>query len=502
MLMSNRLNASSVSDSCGILSPIMESTDCPGSQWEAVLDWMLALYSNIPPQYVGKVHFYSLPFSVQVTGKNAVRQLHNDNSVVYISATNATTLDRLTLGFDVSVATTQQVAVADALVTTASMWASALANAKPSKGHGSAFNDDQEAVHNVDDYYQPYVKSSCGFDTINGTDDQRSIFFPLPDDYSHLRNITLLDPQLAPIPAVEFPQLRKNQILELPGSPMDFRFRWVEIPASLSNPNRTSLGLVALQPQQEAQTLPQNTTSDIIVCRIDAGWGRSSMNTSSVIGTVTPVSSFPDPDGGSGSRVSQKQYSSHRNLVNGIQEVSFYQESIVSPTTWSTDDYPQIPITLTPEWAEFLNPVIPTLNVTVLNILFSIVGTGTINEPNLAVYVRNLLSLHIANALGRVGRGYEFQGIPKLVQLDQIDPQTGSKYMDVDGTAWIYAKDDFFTLDSADEGKNWLQFKVRSTIKGYAYNTTGFAPKVAISFLLTYCVIALTHVLYSGITGT
>ena len=158
---------------------------------------------------------------------------------------------------------------------------------------------------------------------------------------------------------------------------------------------------------------------------------------------------------------------------------------------------------MTPKWAEFLNPVIPTLNDTVLNFLFSLVGNATDVEYSVVSTVQQLLSLQVANALGRVGFSYQFEGNPKLIKIEQVNSTLDYSYSntDIDGTAWIYAKNDFFTLDPADEGKNWAKFRVQSTIKGYAYNTTGFAPKVAISFLLAYCLVAVAHVLYSGVTG-
>ena len=43
--------------------------------------------------------------------------------------------------------------------------------------------------------------------------------------------------------------------------------------------------------------------------------------------------------------------------------------------------------------------------------------------------------------------------------------------------------------------------RVDSTIEGYAYNTRGASPRIAIAFLLTYCAVALAHLLYAGITG-
>lgn len=62
------------------------------------------------------------------------------------------------------------------------------------------------------------------------------------------------------------------------------------------------------------------------------------------------------------------------------------------------------------------------------------------------------------------------------------------------------ARGDMFTVDP-EESKNWVKLRVDSTINGYAYNIRGVSSKVAISFLLAYCVLALSHILYAAISG-
>ena len=52
-----------------------------------------------------------------------------------------------------------------------------------------------------------------------------------------------------------------------------------------------------------------------------------------------------------------------------------------------------------------------------------------------------------------------------------------------------------------EESKDWVKFRVDTTIDSYAYNIRDTAPKVGISFLLIYCIIALYHVLYADISG-
>ena len=46
-----------------------------------------------------------------------------------------------------------------------------------------------------------------------------------------------------------------------------------------------------------------------------------------------------------------------------------------------------------------------------------------------------------------------------------------------------------------------MKFRVSSTVNGYAYNTHGATPKVAICLLLIYCLVALIHMIYAGVSG-
>ena len=436
-----------------------------------------------------------------------MRQLMAENTVGLMTVANTTSEKPIAYPLLQATASTQPVAVADALANTAVAWNGALDSVKPVRGHGSAFTDQQDAVHNIVGYYQPYVETTCAYDVINSTTDQGSVFFPISAWDAGSSNITIhtLDGWLFPIPVVEYPLLRKAELLELPGPPTQNRFKWVEVP-TLSN--QTSLGLVILQPQRGSLVPEKDPVHEYIICTIDAGWGTSSMNISTSRNTNTVVSSLPDLDDVPSSHLSRDLYNGLKaaeaqKQLNTDGAANYYQSSIDSPLPWLGDAFPQKPIKITPEWAEFLNPVIPTVNDTVLNVLFSLVEGvdtgGALDEFDVGEFAQVILSLHVANALARVGYSDVFEGNPKTITLPQTN--TNSNWTDVDGTAWVYAKEDFFYLNSEDSNKNWAKFKVKSTIKGYAYNTDGFAPKVAISFLVTYCAIALLHIIYSGVTG-
>ncbi len=66
---------------------------------------------------------------------------------------------------------------------------------------------------------------------------------------------------------------------------------------------------------------------------------------------------------------------------------------------------------------------------------------------------------------------------------------------------WFAGKgDNVFDVDPV-ESKDWVKFRVSSAVEGYAYNTRGATPKVAICLLLVYCLVALIHIIYAGISG-
>ena len=104
-----------------------------------------------------------------------------------------------------------------------------------------------------------------------------------------------------------------------------------------------------------------------------------------------------------------------------------------------------------------------------------------------------LVSL-MANGLARIGFETTLQGSLKSVK--SVD---GTSW--IDGNHWVSGKGNMFEVHPA-QSKDWLKFHVNSTLEGYAYNTETVAPRVAIAVMTLYCIIALAHLLYSGISGT
>ena len=119
----------------------MLSTGCPGSEWESLLTWTVDVLTSVPYQLHHDTNGGGSPYSVQVTGKTGMRQLMVGLSNGLTRTINSSSGQTLIYPMERSVASTQPAVIADALVNTATLWSEAVWNAKPAKGHGSAFND-------------------------------------------------------------------------------------------------------------------------------------------------------------------------------------------------------------------------------------------------------------------------------------------------------------------------------------------------------------------------
>ena len=156
--------------------------------------------------------------------------------------------------------------------------------------------------------------------------------------------------------------------------------------------------------------------------------------------------------------------------------------------------FPEKQIIVTEAWANYLNPFIPAVNTTVIDALLSTnlpVRELTFNQQ--IITAEWALAGLLANGLASIGATGTLQGSIKTV----MNTDGSSEW---DGDYWFSGKGDMFIVDP-EESKDWVKLRVDSTVNGYAYNIHGASPKVAITFLLAYCIIALSHVLYAGITG-
>ena len=375
-------------------------------------------------------------------------------------------------------ATSQQVAVADALTTTGLLWGLSMPDVV-TKGHGSVLNQ-LDAVHSIaGEFYQPYTSVFCASDTIRGPDDSNPVAFPAYSGPSAQEQIAATVNGSDPYPLIEYQNLTKSDLLNTPGPPGNYRLRWVELPF-----NMTAIGAIILTPQTA-----QNTSQELLVCSIGAGWGLSTMNTSTMTGDAASVLSQVDTkslsDVESQSGLNGRQNDPGSSLPEVLAKM---QQNLFWPPV-----FPQRQVVVTEEWANYLNPSVRYLNTTVFNNLME-VNVTSYSTRSQEVQAEIILAAMVANGLARIGSSSLLQGTLKEI----IEPDQSIGF---DGNYWFAGKgNNVFQVDPL-MAKDWVKFRVSSTVEGYAYNTQGTTTKLAISFLLAYCLIAIAHIIYAGISG-
>ena len=382
-----------------------------------------------------------------------------------------------------SVSTTQQSVIADALTETGVLWTNMIGNVSTS-GHGSVLQA-LDAVHTINNgYYQPYTTAFCTNDVIRGPHDNSAVAFPISPliQASPMMNETKYDSSMSDMYSFVYPGITKDQILRTPGPLEESRLKWIELPQDPFN--GSAIGAVISLPRSTA-----NLTQELLVCNLGAGWGSSIINTSSWSGGTTFTTSFINPFA-----MSQLEIRFNQSAPDYVFEPEAEDLAASSVAAYYWPFFPEKPIIVTEAWADYLNPFVPALNATVLDALMSTNSpAGELTSEQQVATAGWALAGLLANGLASIGATSRLQGDIKTV----VKSDGSSEW---DGRYWFSGKGDIFIVDS-EESKNWVKLHVDSTINGYAYNIRGASPKIAISFLLAYCIIALTHVLYAGISG-
>lgn len=393
--------------------------------------------------------------------------------------------------------TTQQAGIADALTSLSTLWSEVISYTQAGVRHGASFLDEQKTVHSIaNSYYQPYSSVFCVRDVIQGPNDERIMAFPISPAFDTEREPNVLlnvNGSISGYPAIEAPSIRRAQFLELPGMESDNRVKWVPLPESPLT--GVSVGLIVLLPSNRLNVSKQTITTtqndtDMVVCNIAARWGASLINMSASQGAKSSTSSMIKFDGSS---VPWKHLTSSPSDFQEVRnELQFVQPM-----------FPSMPVKIDIEWAEYLNPYVPSENATLIDYLLKSEATN----GSKAVHPEILTQYIMTNGLARSGFTSELQGNIKLTKDNKtslIPTTTGLDHHEngkvPDANIWLTGKSDFFTVDP-EESKDWVKLRVESTIQGYAYNVEGPAPKIAIAFLLIYCCFALGHCFYSGISG-
>lgn len=122
-------------------------------------------------------------------------------------------------------------------------------------------------------YYQPYTISSCVHDTFHGHEDENPVAFPTSLGSTQMLDASAFNYSILPIHAFIYPGITRSQILDAPDLQHDYRLKWIEL---AQDPfNDTAIRAVLMLPRA-----PGNTTQEVLMCNLGAGWGASKLNMS------------------------------------------------------------------------------------------------------------------------------------------------------------------------------------------------------------------------------
>ena len=333
-------------------------------------------------------------------------------------------------------------------------------------------SDQSASIHTItNDYFQPYTSSFCAPDTIEGKSDSRPLIFPTLLDANDIsQSDTTIEFRgfkgLESVPAITMPGTPRSLVLDTPGLVSNYRLRWIELNGSQFN--GSAIGAVMLLPNSA-----DNQSQAILSCNLAAGWGLSSLSTQIPGSVVSSLAILPGI---------KYEYAPIETTNTPAKE----NDASVS---FNYPFFPQIPINITQSWADLVAPRFENSNDSIINQLMQ----DQMWEGDPKSYAHFVLSGLVANALARTASSSELQGSVKTVIGKSGDSE-------LDGNYWLSGKGDAFTVN-ASQANDWVKFRMKSTLQGHAYNTSAAPQKIAIAILTTYCVLALSHALYAGISG-
>ena len=457
------LDSSSVPDDCSFAPDQNISNSCPSSEWELIREFLALGNHQLPVKYQEIYQAEVFPDYFLVSGKESQRQQYLGQ---------CTSLDA---PISPIYGTAPMVATADALTNTSTLWFAGLNNVTQNSGHGSPLSDQSDSIHVLDgESLQAFTAGVCLSEVIQNTTDTNPVAFPFlyfaNNPATPTVNRTSSDNYI--YSAIVHPNISRANVLANASHPFEYQLRWVELPQPLFN--GSSIGAIIVPPQAVDSTSDEGRPQSLTMCNLAAGWGTTTLQ--------TETKEYSGEDSVS-SRITNSIFSS------SLQEPDHAPtpESGLNVIGFQYPGYPQLLINITQQWAQYLDPMVESANRSLFDVL---IQERSVLPDNFDLSVSQTLVLMMTNGLARVGYESTLQGSPKSIP--------GTPF--IDGNYWLSGKGNVFIVDPV-ESKDWVKFHVNSTLQGYAYNTQTLPPRLAIGVLTLYCIIALGHVIYSGITG-
>ena len=471
MLIHFRLEAQSVPRSCSAIAPDEIVDACPSDGWQRIRDYLYVDKQTLPSSEKAKFAATIAPDEIQIADKSSLRRLTVIEDETFLGS-----------GPRPMTATTQHAVIADALTMTGSLWFLSLTNVTASKGHGKPLSDQTDAFHTItNDYKQPYGSVVCIPDSVSEAPDQAPIAFPILPvaNSAALSNGNNTYEGCLPgthktAQTINHPSITREQVYNLPHSTTNFVLEWIDL--DFPEFEGSSVGAVVVLPRTAA-----NTTQEVMLCNLSAGWGTAALSIQTVDGGISAVSS------------EMTHHENHDEQSHSIKltNVPDYQTGGESRGReyfeYRLPFYPRQSVAISPQWAEYLNPIVTGLNSTV----FNIIQQQQIYACSPRISTEVALIAMIVNGLAKTGAGSQLQG---NVRTKGLNGDEG-----LDGDYWLSGKANVFQVN--DINPDWIKLHVDSTLEGYGYNAFDVAPRLAIAFLTMYCLLALGHIIFAGITG-
>ena len=433
----------------------------------------MALSKEITPSmYKDQYDDAQAPKEIGLTDRASIRQLSIVEDEAYIGS-----------GPRPIVAMTQHAALADALTTTGALWFLSLTNVTAQSGHGSPLSDQSDAIHSISEgYKQPYSTVVCVPDSATSPHDETPLGIPnLPNaNAASLANGNITYDGCSPgtqitAETIAHPSMTRGQMFNLSGSSTQYSLHWIELEPDLFL--GSSIAAIVVLPRATA-----NDTQETLICNLSAGWGSAAISMHTIAGGTSAVSSVV---------TNGDNHTTHPapiQLTNIPPNQGINDNGNTYYFDYHLPNYPQQVINISQDWAQTLNPSIAGLNTTVINTLLQ----ERIFDCSPRVSAEQALAALVVNGLAKTSAGSQLQGTVRTVGPN------GDQGLD--GNYWLSGKGDVFNVDES-QSQNWVRFRVNSALQGYAYNTSGLAPRVAIAILTIYCILAFGHVFYAGWSG-